>query len=229
MSASALPYALTSAYETLVKLLEDAAANSNCGLVRMTDPIRACFASHEDNMVIFNCFLHLQEWQARKQHLHILLQVQESIKLGGGEPVLAQSTVTINYFKVKDNQAQLLQALHFDYGPEQKSHPIFHAQLTNEGMVLPSQVAAQIEFEFPQLPCATCFKEARIPTSDMTFPSVLLCLAADHFGEKFFADFFEQLLEVQEKLPQPLFEKTKRSLQATPGHLRSSHWFAHMR
>jgi hypothetical protein len=214
MPAGILPYDVTGPYETLLKSLEDAAIKANCGFTKVTDPLLECFTRQDDGTTIFNCFVHLQDWKARKQRLHILLHVQETI---GQKPDyrLERSTVRVNYFKVSEGNAQLLQSIHFDFGPSQHRHPVFHAQLTNECVSLSEEVAAQLEFGFRQLPCATCFKEARIPTSDMTLPSVLLCLAADHF-ESEFEPFFDTVLELQKTLPQPVFEKTRASLQTTP-------------
>ena len=225
MPAGVVPYALSSAYELLIESLEEAAASANCGFVRRAAPILECFSREEDGTIGFDCILHLQDWAARGSRIHILLHAEETIRGSGSVYILERSTVRLNYYRLQDESAYLLQGLHFDHGPLMRRHPIFHAQLTNEIINLSSSAAEELEFKMEQMPCSACFREARIPTADMTLPSVLLCLAADHFGQNF-SSFLEEVRRIQGRLPQPTIEPTKTSISRS-SDLRSSHWFAH--
>lgn len=220
---------LMAAYDTLIKAFQDAGTDANCGFVECTDPLVSCFSLTDDGSVIFNAFFHLIEWRAGNESIDILVHVQEMIERNS--EILAKSTVHVSYFKVHDRKACLLHSIHFDYGKEEEAfHPRFHAQLCPEPVQLPADVAKKLEFEYELAPpgAAICFKDARIPTSDMTFPSVLLCLAADHLHQPFFSNFRESVLKLQENMPQPNFDSLRGSITANPEHLRSSHWFAHM-
>jgi hypothetical protein len=107
-------------------------------------------------------------------------------------------------------------------------HPLFHAQLCSDHIALDGFSAGEIGFEYQIDPApASCFRDARIPTSDMTLPSVLLCLAADHFEKPFFCQFREEATVLQQTLPRPAFNSLRQSIAAAPDHLRSSHWFSH--
>ena len=226
-----LEYLIAQKYEELVSTFEHFCNESNCGYVKYP-PISTRFQWVDKVTEDFDCCLHLQDWKARgssaKERVDIVVHVQETIRRS--DAVLLRSTVRVNYYKVDDKKAKLLQSVRFDYGKGEAMHPLFHAQTTSERIQLEQNDAAEIEFQyqFGQSEVA-CFKNARIPTSDMTFPSVLLCLAADHFAEHFFREFMERVLVIQDRMPQPSFEKLKASLAAESKHLRSSYWFAHMR
>lgn len=225
---SPVPYAVRSAYEFLVSALEEASAAANCGVVKISRPLNACFSrvSHEEAK--FDCYVHLKEWNYRggssKNPIHILLHAQEQIH--HSEHVLSRSSVRVSYFKVQNDQAQLLQSVHYDYAPGQEAHPLFHAQVNNEPLHPPSSDAEDLEFQFEIQPSVQpWFNHARIPTSDMSFPSVLLCLAADHFEAQFFHDFYKKVCAYQAKMPHPRFDPLRQRLSCTPQHFRSSQWF----
>jgi hypothetical protein len=119
--------------------------------------------------------------------------------------------------------------MHFDYGDELACHPVFHVQSCPEMVELSQDDAEALEFDFPNDTWrAICFKYARIPTSDMTFSSVLLCLAADHMRPEFFSEFMGAVREVHGRMPLPAFTRLKSSIAREPNHLRSFHWYAHM-
>jgi len=219
------------AYERLVTALEDASCRANCGTIKCTEPLLARFRLEQGGLVIFDGCLHLIEWKARgssaKKRVNILIHIQELIRRS--DRVLLRSTVRVCYFNIEQTTATLLLSVHFDYGPEQDAHPVFHAQVSNQPIELPAKDAEGLEFQFAPAPSdPVCFNNARIPTADMTFPSVLLCLAADHLGQPFFSEFMEQIRDLQGKMPLAGFEKLKGSIASEPNHLRSSHWFAHM-
>jgi len=220
-------YAVRSQYETLLADLEKQADQSDCGTLNATGR----FTREDNGRIHFECFLYLRDWRARgssaKERVHIVVQVQETMVEKQPVCVLERSTVRVSYFNIENGLAQLLHSVHFDHGDEEAGHPVFHAQLTRERISLPEETAGELEFEFPEGEVAEVFKNARIPTSDMTLPSVLLCLAADHFKGEFFVDFLARVKELQANMPQPIFAQTKQSLRTFPDHLRSSHWFAH--
>lgn len=225
-----VPYGLKQPYETLLNELDDKASMSNCGLVKTFGRFER--SENDNSRVVFNSFVRLANWAARatsdKESVDIIIHIQETIhEQQHNKFVLERSTVRVSYFTVEGQEAKLLHGIHFDYGPEQQSHPIFHAQLTNETVDLSAETAKELEFSIQQVSSHKPFKNARIPTSDMTMPSVLLCLAADHIKSDFFGEFLSRVKVLQEQMPQPTFGKTCQSIQAAPHHIRSSHWFAH--
>lgn len=228
-------YAVRNAYEALYSALEEASAAANCGVVKINRPLNACFSTVSPVEAKFDCYVHLKEWNYRggssKKPIHILLRAQEQIH--HSEHVLSKSSVRVSYFKVQNNQAQLLQNVHYDYAPGdddsaqgQETHPLFHAQVNNEPLHPPLSNAEDLEFQFEIQPSAQpWFNHARIPTSDMSFPSVLLCLAADHFEAQFFHDFYRKVCDCQAKMPHPRFDPLRQRLSCEPQHFRSSQWF----
>jgi hypothetical protein len=229
-----LPYDVTEKYEALVTALEEASYGANCGFVEKVNPLQACFRTQAGGKVIFNCILHLKEWKWKgvsgKQHgVNILIHAQEVIRQR--DQALLSSIVSVNYFDISAENTRLLQAFHFDYNPCQRDHALFHMQVTNTCITLSGNEAEalKVEFSIPQNANPKCLRSARVPTCDMTLPSVLLCLAADHIGGSFFTDFLERVRELQVKMPQPLIGKLRRSLGATPENLHSSNWFMHLK
>lgn len=216
------------AYDTLIDSFDEASSKANCGSVRWTKPLVSRFTLAHDSSVIFNGYLHLKNWRIRKQAVSVLVQVQETIRRGR-PPVLVKSTVRVCYFDVGQEQSSLMHSVRFDFDEGRPCHPIFHAQLSSEAVTPPQQDAEALDFELPaDIPKATCFKDARIPTSDMTFPSVLLCIAADHMSPEFFSEFMESVRKIHARMPLPAFERLQFSIAAEPSHLRSFHWFSHM-
>ena len=222
-----VPNQLRTTYEALISRLEDAAEESDFGGIYGI----ANFGLTGQETYNVNAYLHLKDWKEKaipSGRLQILVQAQETI--WGPKPnyVLGKSTVRVSYFQIDQEQACLLHSVHFDHGPDMDRHPVFHAQITNETIPL-GEYAVELGFEFPQVPCRPVHRNARIPTSDMTLPSTLLCLAADHIKPDLFRDLLDSVMDLQTRMPQPRFDRTRESIQATPAHLRSSHWFAHMR
>ncbi|HMG11728.1 MAG TPA: hypothetical protein VK571_01000, partial [Gemmatimonadaceae bacterium] len=159
-----------------------------------------------------------------KERINILVQAREKIRRE--DQLLLTSVVAVNYFEVPSGQ--LLQAFHFDYDPDQADHPLFHMQVTNRCIELPPGYVEQLEINIPPEPAARVLRCARIPTCDMTFASVLLCLTADHVGGTIFAEFLERICELQQEMPQPDIGKLSDSLGAALTNVRSSHWFRHL-
>jgi hypothetical protein len=228
MAAGLLPNAVISAYESLVNALQQASENAN-GYVSWTKPLASRFrlAERDNDVVEFDAYLHLDEWKARRSTMSILVHARERIRRS--TQALIQSSIHLSYYGVEGRVARHFHSLHYDYGAAQLHHPIFHCQLCHDAVELSPDVAAELAFDYQRAAStASCFREARIPTSDMTLPSVLLCLAADHLKDSFFEDFFEKVRAVEDKMPLPAFDRTKNSIVANPEHLRSTHWFAHM-
>jgi len=222
---------MSSAYESLVEAFRSAGEDSNCGPVSSSPPPKkgfTCDARAEH--ATFGCTLLLQRWRWRNSSrssdtIDILLKAQETLQL---DPlVLTQSTVKLNYFVVKDERARLIECVHYDYNypPKDEQHPVFHAQFGDEA-ILP-EGALKAEFAYPiDRDGFCCFKNARIPTADMTLSSVLLSLAADHMGAKFFNDFRDKFLSLRENLPCPAIDDFKWSIGSNVSDLKCLHWFA---
>jgi hypothetical protein len=225
----ALKYAITNAYDALVLALQDASDKANVGTVEWIAPPSSCFRvdSKDEDLALLDATIHLAEWKAGSGTISILLRVREAIRRSTED--LVKSTVLVHYYGIKNKTATHLHSIHFDYDGEQDHHPVFHAQLCNDVASLAANDAEKLGFQYVRKESRPpCFKRARIPTSDMSLPSVLLCLAADHMKREFFMEFLESVKSVEEKMPLPAFERTKASLAGKPHHLRSSHWFAHM-
>jgi hypothetical protein len=227
MPGGILQYATIAAYESLIEHLIDVADKSACGYVKLAKPILACFRGAGNGIVTFDSYLYLRNW-GQKEQVNILVRAREIIRRDS-PPVLVRSTVHVSYFSADRQNPAHLQSMHFDYGDEQACHPVFHVQSCPEMVELSQDDAEALEFEFPKdIGDAICFKYARIPTSDMTFSSVLLCLAADHMRPEFFSEFMKSVRDVHRRMPLPSFKRLQSSIANEPNHLRSFHWYAHM-
>jgi hypothetical protein len=189
--------------------------------------------------VTFETCLCLKNWPCKKlprgKRLYVVIKVLEILERLGPLPNsswgLTKSTVYLNYIVVSDSAAHLAQSLHFDFVEGgQTDHPIFHVQLTDE--LLPEadlrSMGCDLDLKLTE-PSPECWVTTRIPTSDMTFASVLYCIVADHLGTHFFRHFAERVDSIQEQLPQPSFDALKKSFQESSLTFKSSHWFAHTR
>ena len=220
---------MASAYNTLIERLGDACAQANAAMSGNTQPV---ITLNANNDIDLNAIVHIR-CKARKTPLSVVIHAQEEIRKGTKKlpPQLVRSTVRVYYYKIEEDvQANLLHSVHFDYGAVRDCHPIFHAQISNEHVDIDENTATTIAFDYlKQESLPSCFREARIPTSDMTLPSVLLCIAADHFRPAF-PEFYKTVCRLQENLPLPQYELTRTSMRQRDEmpHLRSSHWFAHM-
>jgi hypothetical protein len=224
-----------SPYEQLVKALEDACDHSNCR-IKYLEPIASRFRDCKNGEVIFDGRLHLMGWPERgsstKEQVNILVHVDETIR--SKDSVLLKSKVRVWYFHIFKETAKLIQSLRFDYNPEQDTHPLFHSHLSKDEIPFTGDEADRLGFKFKVRQSQfECFDETRIPTSDMTFSSVLLCLTADHLKTPIFSNFKKSVCNIQVKMPHPLFDKMKESISKSfsekPCNLRSSHWFAHLK
>jgi len=229
-STAVLPYGSCCAkYDALVHALQEIAEQADSGTVFWTKPLSGRFR-YDAGKAVLDAHLHLSGWKWRsdssKHRLHILLRVRETIQCS--DKALFASNVHVDHYLVKEGTAKLLQSMHFDFAGEEDCHPVFHAQVCADPISLDSQTATELEFDFAvDSSAVSCFRDARIPTSDMTVASVLLCLAADHLGKPFFCQFRDKAIDLQPHLPQPAFALLKQSLTAEPQHLSSSHWFTH--
>lgn len=237
---SRLPYRVTSAYESLLQEFYRVAEDANQTVSSPEAPLQSCFRpSGDDSTVTFETILCLKDWPCKKlprgKHLHVLIKVLETLKKLGLPAdsywCLTKSTVYLNYVVVSDSTARLAQSLHFDFvDGGQAGHPIFHVQLTGEPILEADLRGAGCDLDLKLTdPPTECWVTTRIPTPDMTFASVLYCIVADHLGTSFFRDFAERAHSIQERLPHPSFDALKESLHVSSTHLKSSHWFAHMR
>ncbi|HYV35184.1 MAG TPA: hypothetical protein VE988_05740 [Gemmataceae bacterium] len=226
----AVPPKIYSPYENLLVALEDAATQSNTGFVAHRPSLVPCFRYVPNNHITFETRILLHEWKWRAAAAHhritMAIHAQEEMTKDGAN--LIRSTVGVSYYSIENRQARLLHTVHFDYAPDSPCHPTFHAQFTDQ-LILPDSEIENFDIGFAQVgPPAGFFRNSRIPTSDMTLSSVLLCLAADHIGEVFFGPFRAKFFDIQAAMPKPAFNHLRNSLQTTPDHIRSSHWYAHM-
>ncbi len=230
--AGQLSYKTVSAYEVLLTSFDDMASSANRGLVGWTDvnnSVRTVPA--EPWHATLEVFVHLRDWQFREDRVGVLIRARETIHKD--TLVLVKSTVQLSYYDIdnKQNSATLLHNMHFDYGEPEPNHPIFHAQLCPEPVEISESDRDTVQFDYTVQPPtrSRCFKGTRIPTSDMTLPSVLLCLSADAVQDQaIFLDFLKEVRELQERLPRPASDATSESLIADRKTLRSHHWYAHM-
>ena len=230
MAAGALPYDVLSAYDRLFESLGKATEDDNVGVVKSTGNPSAHFRVDpiDSARALLDIQLHLKEWKARGNTISILIHAREAIERSTRR--LIRSTVHVSYYRLKGNAASLLHNMHFDFDGEQDNHPVFHAQLCSDDVVLSSEAKQQLSFRYTRDNSKpTCYRDARIPTSDMTFASVLLCLAADHLVNRAsFKDVYDSVCNCQEQMPIAAFTKMKASIASNSKHLGSSHWFAHM-
>jgi hypothetical protein len=148
----------------------------------------------------FEIVMHLPRWKARRKEVYIILHATETIqRRSGGAAIVTKSTVRLSYCDVEE-ECELLHSIHYDFDKIVEKHPLFHAQVTNEAPSLPDVAQQELEIILPK-PRSPLFKFARIPTSDMTLPSALLCLAADHCGDQEAFDAFrEKVMSLREKM-----------------------------
>lgn len=212
------------AYDNLVSAFREASEASN-NLVYIYPPLNSQLRA-QGNRIALEGYLHLfTGTRKRDSDLSVLVHVRETIS---PTPLaLLKSSIHVCYYSVHGNNAHFQHGIHFDYGPAQDLHPLFHAQLCLDDIDLSPQHRSELAFEWTvKRGSPSCFREARIPTSDMTFPSLLLCLAADHLQSSFLV-FRDRVTHHQAKLPQPVCSTTTESVTAEKSNLRSHHWFAH--
>lgn len=228
-----LPYAVASAYEQIVEQLRDAADLGDVGFLQASEPIASRFIVDPRNpqRVNLDAYLHLQQWRVRNGAVSIVVRARENISRASPH-TLYNSNVHLDYYDASGPGLRHLHSIHFDFTGEEPQHPLFHAQLCPETAEVSPEMREALELPLePVLQRSTCFREARIPTADMTFASVLLCLAADHLQDKpeIFTEFRRNVQLIQDKMPLPSSARTAKSIENCAGrHMRSSHWFAHM-
>lgn len=217
-------------YESLVIALENILEQSNSGALAWTKPVNKLF-KEDAKEILFTAYLHLKGWQwkgAPKDRIHTLLEIKE--RIDRAKKHMIKSTIHVDHYAVQNEDATLLQSMHFDFDGEKDGHPLFHAQLCKDRIILDEFIAQEVEFEYAVNDAElTCFRDTRIPTCDMTFPSVLLCLAADRIQKQFFCEFRDKAVDLQKSLPRPVITSISTSLKSEMEHFCSSHWFAHMK
>ena len=226
-----VPHALWGAYEAFLDNVFRTAIEEAGREVKFDLPIRNCFSRLDNDRTIFQRCLYIKGLPCKSlspnKRLDVTAKFQETFTTA--EWALIKSTVYLNYLVVVDSIAHLAQALHYDFiAGGQPDHPWFHAQLTLEPIPENDRLNDGF-YDRLRIPRGReCGVTTRIPTPDMTFPSVLYCLVADHLGAGIFKDFAERVDSMlPERLPPPNFETLKTSLQATTPHFKSSHWFTH--
>jgi hypothetical protein len=228
------PNDVGSAYEAYLEAFRRAAEMANQKVKFPDRPIRSCFSQSGNERAVFNRCLYLKGWPCRRldanKRLDIVVKALETFTTVP-EWLLTKSTVYLNYLVVSNSGAKLVQSLHYDFvAGGQPDHPLFHVQLDLE--LIPENelrsTGFDIDVNLPREP-NECWVTSRIPTPDMTFPSVLYCLVADHLGAGIFKEFAKSIDSMLEgRLPPPNFDSLKRSMEESSAHFKSSHWFAHI-
>jgi hypothetical protein len=228
-----LPGNTQAAYGTLIAALEDASDKNDC-FVKKGSPINSWFREVAPDCVTFDGQLHLADWKEHESHkgppkrLSILVRVKET--MSRSPLVLTQPTVWVSYYRIEAQGAKLLLTIRFEYDSKQRAHAMFHAQVSDEQIPFEAGDAEGLDFKYTTIPSnPVCMRSARIPTCDMTLPSVLLCLASDHLDKESFSELKSTLLRVAKSMPHPDVSALVASIEdCEPQHLCSSHWFAHV-
>lgn len=230
------PNNVGSAYENFLAAFQKAAEESNRQMKFSDRPVRSRFNQVAGDKATFEHCIYLERWPCRRlgadKRLDIAVKAIETFTTAP-EWLLTKSTVYLNYILVTDGKADLAQSLHYDFDADAQPiypHPLFHVQLDSDFIPEDQLRTANAGFNLelnPPRPGNLCWVTTRIPTPDMTFPSVLYCLVADHLEPPIFKDFAATVDSIlKDKLPPPNFEAIKRSLGESPAHFKSSHWFA---
>jgi hypothetical protein len=228
------PYRVWGAYETFIEAFRTAAEEANRAVTFDSKPLPSCFKLSQNGKAEFERCIYLKGWPSlslgRDKRLDIIVHALEEFTRP--EWLLTKSTVYLNYLVVSNNKARLVQALHFDFDADarpKRPHPLFHVQLHLDLVRVPDNelrgMGFDLELEIPQ-EHKECEVTTRIPTPEMTLPSVLYCLVADHLGNIIFKKFAADICSMlKNQLPRPDFDMIRRSLQESPMHFKSSHWF----
>ena len=232
MTQTAVPYHLSSAYEAFLDHHFTRAAEQADKKMKFDQPTLRCFTGLSDEETQFKRCFYLKEWPCRvlgrNNRLDVSVKVLETLR--NSDWSLTKSTVYLNYLVVVNSIAHLAQSLHYDFEVGgQIDHPLFHLQLTLEPIPENDLLNKDEDFYYKlRIPRGHGGVTTRIPTSDMTFTSVLYCLVADHLGAGIFKDFTDNIdSSLIDRLPLAKFDTLLTSLQKSPSHFKSSHWFAH--
>jgi hypothetical protein len=242
-----IPYRVWGAYEAFIEAFRTAAEEANRSVNFDSNPLPNCFRPLESGKAMFERCIYLKGWPSRTlgtdhwssrtlssdKRLDIIVHALEEFTRP--EWLLTKSTVYLNYLVVSNNRARLAQSLHFDFDANarvQHPHPLFHVQLHLELVRFSADelrsMGFDAEVDVPRDP-NECWVTTRIPTPDMTLPSVLYCLVADHLDASIFKDFSDDVYSIlRDRLPPPNFDSVKESLRTSPDHFKSSHWFAYL-
>jgi hypothetical protein len=227
------PYKVWGAYEAFIEAFRTAAEEANRTVTFDSNPLPNCFRLLGSGKAEFERCIYLKGWPsrvlARDKRLDIIVHALEEFTRPAWS--LTKSTVYLNYLVVSNNKARLAQSLHFDFDADARPkypHPLFHVQLHLELVRVPDNelrsMGLDVELEMRQ--GSECEVTTRIPTPEMTFPSVLYCLVADHLGTGVFNHFAANIHSMlQNQLPLPNIDMIKRNLRDSPMHFKSSHWF----
>lgn len=229
-----VPNAVSSAYEDFLQSFRAVIEDSDLSLAPEVRPIRSSFlAAGGNTQVVFAWSMYLKGWPCRRlgagKRLDLAIKALETFSRESWQ--MTKSTVYVNYIVVSAGEAKLVQALHYDFvEPGQADHPYFHVQLSDEPIPNAELRASGFDLDLAAPKESNeCWVTTRIPTPEMTLASVLYCLVADHLGESQFDQFSRTVKSIEDRLPPPAFDSIKVSLERSPKHFKSSHWFAHMR
>ena len=224
-------------YERFYESFVEHAILSDCGEPLTKKPIGGCFAIGRSQIngvmvdtITFDCVVLCKNWRWKSRttraskRLDILIHAYEIF--GQATEIVLQSNVEVSYINTNLDSPKLMQSIHYDYNPDQPEHALFHMQVTDKCVSLGGD-NGDLEYSPPISGDVRSLETARFPTPDMTFASVLVCLAADHFVPNEFWDFRIHAKEFQKSIPKPDVSKLYSSFESEPNSVRSWHWFSH--
>lgn len=231
MSSQPVPNKIGSAYDDYLQAFRMAAEDANCQVFFPALPIRNSFRGSGTDAAIFETCFYLKKLPSRKlpksKRLDVVIKAQETLTKPSW--ILTKSTVYLNYFVISDTACRLVQSMHYDFVQGgQADHPYFHLQLDDEMIAADDLRNAGFDPGAATSPENECWVTTRIPTAEMTLPSVLYSIVADHLGTGIFADFERKIGPIHDRLPSLDFELLKKSLQNSSLHFKCFHWFSHM-
>jgi len=143
--------------------------------------------------------IHLAGWPVRKDFpdpsVDISVDVDAVVRYEQGKMQHTKSSVYVTYFKRSAHEgiAKVLENLRFDFHPEigEADHPLLHAHVFSDKKPpsYPGQLMKNFTIDWHSL--GERLNAFRLPTPNMTLPSVLCCLVASHLG----ADMLKALLD----------------------------------
>jgi len=152
--------------------------------------------------------IHL-EWPVNKAfpdpRVDISVDVDAVVRYEKGEMQHTKSSVYVTYFKRSPHYktAKVLENLRFDFHPEtgEADHPLLHAHVFSDKKPTscPSQLIKQFTIDWNPIKERLGF--FRLPTPNMTLPSVLCCLVACHLGTEKLRALLDKTKEQRESFP----------------------------
>lgn len=162
--------------------------------------------------------------------LSVLLQATSDYRFRGndvqGEAYLRHSMARLVYYRRKKKKLNAIVGLRYDFGMRGATdkHPLFHAQFET-GVELASTPFVSGPDDVVALPTTHVLTGIRVPTPNVTGPTALLKVAADHLH---FSDFRQVLDEVRKYrlFRECDYEFSSLDTDHSPPKLCASTWYS---